>query len=124
MAKLVQIHEGVIINSYAVDKEKMVIGRKQDCDIVIDDKTVSMEHALVEVVNSGKKKSSKEYYITDLGSTNSTYINDKEIERQKLKNDDMIRIGWSTFKFIEGKKADKTLKIHKSWIPGVYYTKE
>ena len=124
MAKIIQIHEGVIINSYSIDKKKMIIGRKQDCDIVIDDKTVSMEHALVEVISSSNKKGRNEYFIKDLDSTNSTYINDKEIDRQKLKNDDLIRIGWSTFRFIDEKKAEKTLKIHKSWIPGVFYTKE
>jgi len=35
-------------------------------------------------------------------------------------------VGWASFKFIDETKADpnKTAKIHKSWIPGVFYTKQ
>jgi hypothetical protein len=38
----------------------------------------------------------------------------------------MIRVGWNTFKFIDEAEGDpnKTAKIRKSWIPGVYYTEE
>jgi hypothetical protein len=40
----------------------------------------------------------------------------------------MIRVGWNHFKFLDEAKAegdsDKTSKIRKSWIPGVYYTEE
>lgn len=126
MAKIVQIHDGVVINKYALGREKMVIGRDPDCDIFIDDKTVSLEHAVVEYLEAADKKAGGQYHIRDMKSTNSTFVNDKEVHRKKLKNNDMIRIGWSTFKFIDegGGLADKTLKIHKSWIPGVYYTKE
>jgi len=35
-------------------------------------------------------------------------------------------VGWVSFKFIDETKADpdQTAKIHKSWIPGVFYTKQ
>ncbi len=38
----------------------------------------------------------------------------------------MIRVGWNTFKFIDETEGDpnKTAKIKKSWIPGVYYTED
>jgi hypothetical protein len=38
----------------------------------------------------------------------------------------MIRVGWNTFKFVDEAEGDanKTAKIRKSWIPGVYYTKD
>jgi hypothetical protein len=38
----------------------------------------------------------------------------------------MIRVGWNTFKFIDEAEGDpnKTAKIRKSWIPGVYYTED
>ena len=104
----------------------MRIGRDPDCDIFIDDKVVSLDHALIESVDKKSKKKETEYYLEDLDSTNHTYLNGKKIKRKKLKNNDLIRIGWSTFRFIDdnGSEKDKTLKIKKSWIPGVYYTKE
>jgi pSer/pThr/pTyr-binding forkhead associated (FHA) protein len=126
MASIVLIHEGVVINKFPVDKPLLRIGRHQNNDVVIDDNVVSMEHAIVEIEDAPDDKDIKRYYIKDLGSTNGTHVNGKKISRQQLINNDMIRIGWNTFKFIDngGRKPEKTLKIHKSWIPRVYYTKE
>jgi pSer/pThr/pTyr-binding forkhead associated (FHA) protein len=44
-----------------------VIGRSPDCQIVVDIPTVSREHATVTVGDH-------EYSISDLGSTNGTYL--------------------------------------------------
>lgn len=126
MATIVQLHEGVAIKKFKLDKAIIRIGRDPGSDIFIDDKVVSMEHAIVEIDSEpggGKKPA---YTIRDLGSTNSTFVNDREITAHQLQNDDLIRVGWNTFKFIDDveRKAEKTLKIHKSWIPRVYYTKE
>ena len=67
-----------------------------------------------------------EYAIKDLGSTNKTYVNGEAIATKTLEHDDNIRVGWNNFKFIDETQKDpnKTAKIHKSWIPGVYYTKD
>ena len=126
MASIVLVHEGVVINKFPLDNPLLRIGRDQDNDVVIDDKVVSLEHAIVEIEDDPEEEDIKKYYIKDLESTNGTHVNGKKISRQRLKNNDMIRIGWNTFKFIDkgGRKPEKTLKIHKSWIPRVYYTKE
>lgn len=126
MAAIVQLHEGVVINRFEIKKPLIRIGRKADNDIFIDDKVVSTEHAIIEAVVDRKQKNESVHYIEDLGSTNKTYVNGEEIKRVRLSNNDTIRIGWVTFKFVDTIDADteKTLKIHKSWIPGVYYTKE
>ena len=125
MAVIVQLHEGVAIKKFTLDKPLIRIGRDPQCDIFIDDKVVSAEHAVVEVDRTSDSKRPT-YTIRDLGSTNSTFVNDREITRHQLQNDDLIRVGWNTFKFIDDvqRKVEKTLKIHKSWIPRVYYTKE
>jgi pSer/pThr/pTyr-binding forkhead associated (FHA) protein len=126
MASIVLMHEGVVINKFPVDEPLLRIGRNQDNDVVIDDKVVSLEHAIIEIEDDPDKKEIKKYYIKDLESTNGTHVNGKKISRQQLNNNDMIRVGWITFKFIDRgeRKPEKTLKIHKSWIPRVYYTKE
>ncbi len=126
MASIVLMHEGVVINKFPVDKPLIRIGRDQVNDIVIDDKVVSLEHAIVEIEDGPDKNDIKKYYVKDLESTNGTHVNGKKISRQRLNNNDMRRVGWNTFKFIDQaeRKPEKTLKIHKSWIPRVYYTKE
>ena len=87
---------------------------------------VSAEHARIERVEEADPQAAAGYYIRDLNSTNGTFVNNQKIERHKLLHEDLIRVGWVTFKFIDETKADpdQTAKIHKSWIPGVYYTKQ
>ena len=126
MALIVQLHEGVAINKCPLDKPKLSIGRSPQCDIFIDDAVVSVEHAVIEKVKNPDSENAAEYYILDMDSTNSTFVNGQEIKRHKLVHEDIIRVGWVTFKFIDETKADpdQTAKIHKSWIPGVYYAKK
>ena len=126
MAIIVQLHDGVAINKCPLDKPELSIGRNSGCDIFIDDAVVSTRHAVIEKVGSSTPESDIAHYIRDLGSTNGTYVNGLAVTHQKLNHDDVIRIGWVNFKFIDESKVspDQTAKIHKSWIPGVYYTKE
>ena len=126
MAIVVQLHEGVAINKFKLDKPILRIGRDPASDIFIDNSVVSTEHAVIEVKESPKSGGAPEYYIEDLKSTNSTYVNDEKITRHKLEHNDMIRVGWNNFRFLDESEGDpdKTSKIRKSWIPGVYYTEE
>lgn len=126
MALIVQLHEGVAINKYPLDEPKLTIGRSPENDIYIDDSVVSSKHALIERSENLESEQKPDYFIEDLDSTNSTFVNGKKITRQELHHDDVFRVGWASFKFIDETKADPehTAKIHKSWIPGVYYTKK
>lgn len=127
MPMIVQLHEGVALKKIQLDDKPILrIGRDPDSDIFIDDGVVSSEHAVIELKESSDPKKTPEYIIKDLGSTNKTYVNGETITSKTLEHDDIIRIGWNNFKFIDETKKDpnKTAKIHKSWIPGVYYTKD
>lgn len=126
MPILALIHEGLTVQAIPIEKEKLRIGRSTDADIFLDDKMVSNQHALIEMKSVPDKKEEKEYFIQDLNSTNHTYVNNKKITRHKLVHEDSIRIGKHMFKFIDESEAvgEKTTKLHKSWIPGVYYTKD
>ena len=126
MALIVQLHEGVAVNKCPLDQPRLRIGRSPECDIFIDDAVVSSEHAVIEKVENPDHKGAADYYLVDQNSTNGTFLNDEKPTRQKLEHDDVIRVGWVSFKFIDESKADpgKTAKIHKSWIPGVFYTKQ
>jgi len=126
MALIVQLHEGTAINKCSLEQPRLCIGRSPKCDIFIDDAVVSSEHAVIETIENPDSKGAVEYYLEDQSSTNGTFLNDEKITRQKLNHEDIIRVGWVSFKFIDETKADpdQTAKIHKSWIPGVFYTKQ
>lgn len=126
MALLVLLHEGLTIKRIPIDQDQLLIGRKVDADIFLDDKMVSHEHARIERLDKPEKPGGAEYAIEDLNSTNHTFVNGEKITRVLLSHEDSIRIGKHIFKFIDETMAqeDKTTKLHKSWIPGVYYTKE
>ncbi|MGA1824090.1 MAG: FHA domain-containing protein [bacterium] len=126
MSELVQLLDGVAIKKFPLDKPILRMGRNPNNDIYIDDKVVSKEHAVIEIGDDEDQEGLKAYYIRDLGSINSTYVNGKKITRQKLYSNDIIRIGVNTFKFIEDDliESDETVKMHKTWFPKVFYTKE
>ena len=126
MAMVVQLHEGVAINKFRLDKPLLRIGRDPASDIYVDNTVVSFEHAIIEAKEKPGGGGKPDYYIEDLKSTNSTFVNGQKITRHKLKHNDLIRVGWNSFRFIEETKEDpnKTAKIRKTWIPGVYYTEE
>lgn len=125
MASLVLINDGVAISRFPIGKSRVRIGRASDNDIPIDSPLVSKHHAEVEIVRSPEPGGPNEYHLVDLDSTNHTFVNDTRVTRQRLRHDDVVRIGLNTFKFIDEREQDMdaTTKIHKSWIPGLYFTK-
>jgi FHA domain/zinc-ribbon domain len=65
---------------------RTLVGRSPECDIFLDDVTVSRRHA--EIVREGD-----EFTIRDLGSLNGTYVNRQRIETTTLADDDEVQIG-------------------------------
>ncbi len=122
-AILCHIVNGASVQSYHIEKEIVNIGRSVENDIFLDEQAVSSSHAVIEKV---KKNDSFEYRIRDLESTNHTFVNNLKIDEKILNNNDLIRIGFTTLKFVNDSTVDltKTVKIKKSWIPGVYYTSD
>jgi len=125
MAMLIQYNEDEAGIRSPIDKQQIRIGRDTSNDISIDDELVSKTHAILEVVMSPTEEGKLEYYLQDQKSTNHTYVNDERISLYKLKHGDIIRIGMNNFKFVDEVSGDldETAKLHKTWIPGVYFTK-
>jgi adenylate cyclase len=91
--------DGKILN-FPLEKDKIVIGRNEDNDIVLPDPLASRHHVQI-------KKEKKGYVLKDLGSHNGTKVNDKLIQEVKLKENDKIQIGQCTLVFqIEEDAAD------------------
>ena len=125
MAMLIQYNEDEAGIRLPIDKQQIRIGRDPSNDISIDDDLVSKEHAILEVGMSATEEGKVEYYLQDLKSTNHTFVNDELISLYKLQNGDIIRIGMNNFKFVDELDGDldETAKLQKTWIPGVYITK-
>ncbi len=124
MACLVQYKEGVAGLKLHINKQQFTIGRSNNNDIAIEDDLVSNHHAVIEAVEGLNEDGVVDYYIKDLDSTNKTIVNDSPISLYKLSTDDLIAIGTHLFKFANDEQDDleATLRLHKSWFPGVYYT--
>jgi diguanylate cyclase (GGDEF)-like protein len=84
---------------YALGARPLVIGRGDHCDILIDDPSVSRNHARIEREPDG-------YFLIDLGSTNGIFVNDVLTPRARLKDGDYLRIGNSICRFLAGDNVE------------------
>ncbi|MGA8144507.1 MAG: FHA domain-containing protein [Candidatus Acidiferrales bacterium] len=71
---------------------KNTVGSGADSQIALKDSTVSGQHASVRY-EDGK------FLLTDLDSSNGTFVNDRKIVREELKDNDTIRFGEVAVKF-------------------------
>ena len=126
MAMLVLIHKGLTLKRIPLKQPELRIGRKTDSDLFVDDMLASQNHAVIEKRENKEAPGGADFYIRDLESTNHTFVNGSPIDLKKLDNNDVIVIGKHTFKFIDEAidPGDKTTKLKKSWIPGVYFTED
>ncbi len=106
MAELQLLVDGVVVKSFALEKEKTTIGRSRKNDIVIDEEAVSGAHACIEVVPNKYIDNAFDTFIEDLGSTNGTFVNEQRVKRQQLHNSDHVRIAWTNFKLVYGIDED------------------
>lgn len=67
-------------------RTELMIGRRESCDVVLDDATVSRQHARL-LFRDGK------WIIHDLGSTNGTRVNDIAVGRCELRPGDQLMLG-------------------------------
>ena len=72
--------------SFEAIGDRALIGRSPECDVFLDDVTVSRRHA--ELTRDGKI-----FTIRDLGSLNGTFVNRRRIESSVLEDDDEVQIG-------------------------------
>src|SRR5437867_13216585 len=80
---------------YPLSDTPMVLGRGNDCDIRINDHSVSRRHARIQPGADG-------YYAVDLQSTNGTFVNDHPASMYKLKDGDYLRVGNCIYRFLTG----------------------
>lgn len=91
-----------------------LIGRAPDCDVFVDDLTVSRNHAVI-------RRSGTSFTITDLGSTNGTFVNGKRVQTAELVERDVVSIGGHVFRFTAGSLSEYS-EAQGAWLcaTGIY----
>jgi diguanylate cyclase (GGDEF)-like protein len=98
-ASLVVIQGLDIGRDFRLRRKGMTLGRAVDADIRIFDDLASREHARIER-RWQKGKGNPAFHLIDLGSTNHTFVNSRQIDRVQLKDGDRIQIGSTVLKFV------------------------
>jgi serine phosphatase RsbU (regulator of sigma subunit)/pSer/pThr/pTyr-binding forkhead associated (FHA) protein len=93
MAILTSTDPKVIQRRVVLKRQPCVIGRHPDCEIQIDDGSVSRRHAQISYADGN-------YYVEDLQSRNGTFLNDQQVfQTTKLYDESEIRICDTSFFF-------------------------
>ncbi len=112
MSKLVLLDQnGVEISERQLNRERIKIGRRTDCDIPLDHISVSGEHALISTIRNDS-------FLQDLGSTNGVRVNGKLIKNHHLQDGDEINIAIFHLKFL----FEPWVMPDSSWAPTVTKT--
>jgi hypothetical protein len=74
--------------------ERTRIGRSPDCEVFLDDVTVSRNHAVL-IERNGR------FVVEDQGSLNGTFVNRRRIDSEVLENGDELQIGKYRLTFVE-----------------------
>ena len=91
------------IDTFSITRNA-TIGRDLDCDVVLDNIGISRKHSMIELM--GNKA-----YVRDLDSSNGTFVGGSRVEREELRNGDVIQVGRFSmaveYKDTEGTRAGK-----------------
>ncbi|MFK8113782.1 MAG: diguanylate cyclase [Rubripirellula sp.] len=97
---LVQMYPADVVDGMMLlDEERIVLGRDESCDLVLNDGSVSRQHATISVSEEG-------YVLEDLDSTNGTLINGKAESQKLLHSGDTIQFGSFIFKFLSADSVE------------------
>lgn len=91
---LVQIYPTNIVDGMVkLEKEVLTIGRETTSELALVDGSVSRQHARLERCDAG-------YWLTDIGSTNGTFVDNVSVAKKLLVGGETIRFGSFIFKFL------------------------
>lgn len=118
MSYIVHYYNGTAIQHFSLVTQ-LTLGRHEDNDIQIDDSTLSAHHACLRLQHDACE-------ITDLDSTNGILFNGKKVSQQLLSDGDRVTVGTHDLEYVStlSEELERTTRIKKSWIPGVYYTED
>ncbi len=77
----------------------LTVGRSTECDLQFEEESVSRNHCRIDPT-VGAAGLPESWRITDLHSTNGTYVNDRSVESTALSHGDHLQIGRNILKFL------------------------
>ncbi len=86
MPEIIVKYEDKVIERIVSEKKRMTIGRTNDNDIVLENRGVSRRHAQIEFNDSAA-------VIIDNESLNGTFVNNRRVTEEVLRDNDQITIG-------------------------------
>jgi pSer/pThr/pTyr-binding forkhead associated (FHA) protein len=75
-----------------MDGSSLVLGRRPDCDLVLDGKLIEAVHAVL--YRQGGK-----FHVRDLNSKTGTAVNGRRVRKSELRKGDEIRVGLTRIRF-------------------------
>jgi len=102
MAKLVLSSGGSVLFQCFIDKERLGVGRDPTNQIVIDDPSVSREHAAIVPVGN-------DHILEDLASANGLFVNGQRMSRRILQHGDVVGFGAFHLRYLNPKTAEVEL---------------
>lgn len=102
--RLIVLEGGNLRAQYEIDQSEMIIGRDADCALSIQDSKVSRNHAKIDCFNLDDASLETRVVLTDLGSTNGTFVNGQPVSQIELRDQDRISIGPVLFCFTTGEE--------------------
>lgn len=115
-----------VVGRFLFDKDIMSIGRSRDNDVVIENLSVSRNHARI-------RRQEGKYILTDLNSANGTFVNGVRISKTEIVDDDIISVGKHKVHFankllsdeemiLDTFGADRTMLVDNAPIPLIVIT--
>lgn len=92
--RLVMILGPAVGASFPLLDKQLVIGRGEDCDLPVNDTSVSRVHAEIHVIEGGR------YEVIDRDSSNGVRVNGVELKRAILDAGDVIELGDVQLRFV------------------------
>jgi diguanylate cyclase (GGDEF)-like protein len=98
-ASLIVLRGEEIGRDFRLRRSPMSVGRSTTADICLPDDGASREHARVDYRGTGRADDAT-FWVTDLGSTNHTFVNGERVDSVELRDGDKVRIGDTILKFV------------------------
>ncbi len=87
--------DGAMLKAYALgEKEEVLIGRDEGCDIQISSRAISREHCVIERSDTG-------LVLKDLESSSGTFVDGARISSVELRSGMEARVGPAILRFYE-----------------------
>jgi pSer/pThr/pTyr-binding forkhead associated (FHA) protein len=91
-ARLIVSSQGQQLAEVTLNRPRMVLGRDSACDISLDSNYLSRYQNLFMETKEG-------WMLIDLNSTNGCYVNGRRVHEHRLKDGDLIAVGYHQLRF-------------------------